>query len=237
MNKVTVEWFWLYFAYYPVDMAETCTIWLLPLMTIVAVEWLYVTLPCISLILCISKSDLHHRAWLEGFLALMNKIRIGRFWHISLITHHVWPGLAPLDSSRWLLLIDDHGHSWVTLHRISLILRHILIVLVSLDELSDFDLYFSYYPTDKGGDCTIGLYFSYYPTDVAGNCTIELTILTCVGFYHVFPYFKSYPSQTSIIGLASKVYTLWWTKWWLKYFDSKFTYYATVTLVITIIMY
>ena len=214
-------------------MAETCTIWLLPLMIIVADEWLYVTLPCISLILCISKSDLHHRAWLEGFLALMNKIRVGRFWHISLITHHVWPGFAPLDSSRWLLLIDDHGHSWVTLHRISLILRHILIVLVSLDELSDFDLYVSYYPGTAPSDCISLIIQQMWP----GTAPLDSPYSIAWDFTTYFPYFKSYPSQTSIIGLASKVYTLWWTKWWLKYFDSKFTYYATVTLVITIIMY
>ena len=113
----------------------------------------------------------NHRACLDGVHALMNKVMAEWFWLVFrfLSNRSIWPGLAHRDSLWWLPPIDDHRQGWVILPHIPLLLRHILLGLVSSDttkaftlwwtksRLSDFDSYFTYYPTNMAGTCIIGL--------------------------------------------------------------------------------
>ena len=66
---------------------------------------------------------------LKRIHALMNTVTVEWFWLVC----HLWPGPAPSDSHRWLPSIDDNRHGWVSLPRISMILRKILVGLVLSD--------------------------------------------------------------------------------------------------------
>ena len=126
------------------------------------------------------KSDLHHRAWLEGCCRSDEQ---SHGWEIltciSLITHHAWPGLAPSDSSRWLSLIDDHRHGWVILHPSGLPRRR----LRSDEQVTVEWFWLVFHLLSNRYDRDL-----HHRTHLDGF-HIFITIVTIVGFYHVFSIF------------------------------------------------
>ena len=160
-------------------------------MTIVAVESFYLAF---RLYYVISKSDLYHRAWLEGFLALMNKSRLGDFvlyfaYNPSYMSGSCTIGLISMASTHWwqpsrLSFFTSYFACITSYPNRSL---ECVYVLMGKSRLSDFDPYSIYSPTDMTGICTIGL------TSMASTYWSLSSLVW--DFTTYFPYLKSHPGQ------------------------------------------
>ena len=135
---------------------------------------------------------------------------------------------------------DNNRHGWVSLPRISLILRHILVGLVVSD------LPWRRSRSDEQSQSwvvltRISLIIQQIWMGSASSDTSRWRPHIdhhrhCWGnLPRIFHFFLSYHRQTSIIALASKAYMLWWTKWRLKYFDAKFADYTQRLTFISVI--
>ena len=214
-SKAQLSGFDSYFTYYPTYtcMAGTCTI---GLTSMAAIHWRPSSrLRDFTSYFAYMYITSYRRTCLEGVHALMNTVTVEWFWLVC----HLWPGPAPSDWHGWSPSIDDNRHGWVSLPRISLILRQILVGLI----LSDLPRRRSCSDEQSHG-CVILTRISLiiqqiWPGPASSNSPRRLPGMSR-DFTSYCPHFTSYPRQTSIIGLASKVYTLWWAKWRLKYYAT-----------------
>ena len=129
-------------------------------------------------------------------------------WNISMTSTLSWPSSRWSDFTSYFAYITCTSFPFRTC--IVGFASNALMLWWTKSRLCEFDWHFPYYPKIWPGPA---------PSDSPSSLLWDFTTY--------FPYFKSNPSQTSIIGLVSKAYTLWWTKWFLKYFDSKCAFYAT----------